>query len=227
MIVLLCHDALREGESITDDPLPAAVAVELLHTESIIHDDIMDEETFRRGKEVFRSKYGLDFSILSADFVLGIILDIAAKYSDPRVGRELSKAALRMSEGQMSELSLKLLPRILSAEDYVDIVSQKTAALFQTSARLGAVIAGAKQQTIEALSDYGMNIGIAYQMQDDLLDWRDQGMLERSLGADRKVLQKMSQEFARTARNSLAHLSESEAKERLSELADFAIRRRF
>lgn len=227
LIVLLCHDALRQGESITDDPLPAAVAVELLHTESIIHDDIMDEDKFRRGKEVFLAKYGLDASILSADFVLGIILDIAAQYSDTRIARELSKAALRMSEGQYSEVKLKASKRILSADDYVVIISQKTASLFQTSAKLGGILSGAKQQTIESLSDFGINLGIAYQMQDDLLDWDERGILERSIGVDKKILQKMSYEFARAAKNALGYLANSEPKERLSELAEFAVRRRF
>src|SRR5579884_1953273 len=217
----------RIEHAITDDPLPAAVAVELLHTESIIHDDIMDEDKFRRGKEVFLAKYGLDASILSADFVLGIILDIAAQYSDTRIARELSKAALRMSEGQYSEVKLKAAKRILSADDYVVIISQKTASLFQTSAKLGGILSGAKQQTIESLSDFGINLGIAYQMQDDLLDWDERGILERSIGVDKKILQKMSYEFARAAKNALGYLANSEPKERLSELAEFAVRRRF
>jgi len=227
LMVLLCHDALAIRDTITDDPLPAAVAVELLHLESIIHDDIIDADTVRRDKQVFHVKYGLPASILSADFVLGIILDIASQYSDTRIGRELSKAALRMSEGEFAELGIKSQNKKIGVDHYIDVISHKTASLFQTSARIGAIVSGAKQQTIESMSDFGLNLGIAYQMQDDVLDWNKDGGMEKVIGAEQAALQKMSYEFALSAKNSLAHLPNSEAKERLSELAEFAVRRRF
>jgi octaprenyl-diphosphate synthase len=227
LMVLLCHDAVSISDTITDDPLPAAVAVELLHLESLIHDDIIDGDSVRRDKPVFHSKYGLGPSILSADFVLGIILDIAAQYSDTRIGRELSKSALRMSEGELAELQMHRVKKAVGVDKYVETVSHKTASLFQTSARLGAIISGAKQQTIESMSDFGLNLGIAYQMQDDLLDWNPKGTLERTFPSSQEVLKKMSYEFALTSKNSLAHLPSSEPKERLSELAEFAVRRRF
>jgi len=103
----------------------------------------------------------------------------------------------------------------------------KTAALFQTSAKIGAMIAGAKQQTIESLSDFGMNLGIAYQIQDDILDWNQKASLERLLGAEKNELKTMSYDFALKAKNSLSHLQKSEARQRLEELAEFAVRRRF
>ncbi|HKW04439.1 MAG TPA: polyprenyl synthetase family protein [Nitrososphaerales archaeon] len=227
LIVLLCHDALRLRDTITEDPMPSAVSVELLHLESIIHDDIIDEDTVRRDRQVFHVKYGIATSILSADFVLGIILDIASQYSDSRIGRELSKAALRMSEGEFSEYSSLNSNLKLEVQDYLETISQKTASLFQTSAKLGAIVSGAKQQTIESMSDFGLNLGIAYQVQDDLLDWNQDGAQKNITGEDPTALRKMSQEFALTAKNALSHVPESDAKERLSELAEFAVRRRF
>ena len=89
-----------EPRKLTDDPMPAAIAVELLHTESIIHDDIIDGDLVRRDRETFHARYGINPSILSADYVLGIVLDIASQYADLRVGRELSRSVLRMSEGE-------------------------------------------------------------------------------------------------------------------------------
>ena len=84
----------------TDDHLlDAAVAVELLHTESMIHDDIIDEETSRRGKMTFHVRYGYSSSLLTADFVFAMILAIAARYKDKRVADEISSAALQMAEG--------------------------------------------------------------------------------------------------------------------------------
>ncbi len=227
LIVLLCHDSLRNHDTITDDPMPSAVAVELLHLESIIHDDVIDDDTLRRERQVFHVKYGLHTSILSADFVLGIILDIASQYSDTRIARELSKAALRMSEGEYAELKMQSSSKKIGRDEYIDTISQKTASLFQTSAKLGAIISGAKQQTIESMSDFGLNLGIAYQMQDDLLDWNEDGNIERAIGAEFADLKKLSYEFALSAKNALAHVPDSEAKERLSELAEFAVRRRF
>jgi octaprenyl-diphosphate synthase len=226
LIVLLIHDALAINENMTSDPIPAAVAVELLHLESIIHDDIIDEESVRRDRTVFHKKYGLSTSILSADFVLGIILEIASQYADTRIGRELSKAAILMSEGEIEELLVKSRAEI-GVEEYTSIVSHKTASLFQASARIGAIISGAKQQSIESMADFGLNLGIAYQIQDDLLDWNESHGLARRVRVPQLSLQKSSYEFARTAMNSLVHLSDSEAKTRLIELAQFAVRRRF
>lgn len=227
LIVLLCYDAVGTGNPLTDDPAPAAVAVELLHTESIIHDDIIDEDDVRRDKESFNKRYGLGPSILSADFVLGMILQIASQYSDSRIGRELSKSVLRMSEGEFAELKVLTEKRQIKTDEYIEIIANKTASLFQSSARIGAIIAGAKQQTIESMSDFGLNLGIAYQMQDDLLDWNMKPSLQQALGAEQQTLQKMSYEFALASKNALAHLAYSESKERLEELAEFAVRRRF
>jgi octaprenyl-diphosphate synthase len=227
LIVLLSYDSVGAGNPLTDNPMPAAIAVELLHTESIIHDDIIDSDDVRRDKSAFHQRFGVNPSILSADFVLGIILDIASQYPDSRIGRELSKSVLRMSEGEYSEYKVETTGNKITPEEYVAIISNKTASLFQSSARIGAMIAGAKQQTIESLSDFGLNLGIAYQMQDDLLDWNQGDSLEKALGAEQQVLQKMSYKFALKAKDSLAHLHASEARQRLEELAEFAVRRRF
>jgi octaprenyl-diphosphate synthase len=215
------------GNPLTDNPMPAAIGVELIHTESIIHDDIIDEDLVRRDRETFHARYGINPSILSADYVLGIVLDIASQYADLRVGRELSRAVLRMSEGEYAEFIIQSEGLKIDSKEYIEIISNKTASLFQTSAKIGAMIAGAKQQTIESMSDFGLNLGIAYQIQDDIIDWDQKASLERALGKEQAGLQKMSYEFAVHAKNSLANLQKSEARARLEELADFAVRRRF
>jgi len=227
LIVLLSHDAIGAGNPVTDDPLPAAIAVELLHTESIIHDDIIDGDLVRRDRETFHARYGINPSILSADYVLGIVLDIASQYSDLRVGRELSRSVLRMSEGEYAEFIVQSKDTKINTAEYIEIIEDKTASLFQSSAKIGAMIAGARQQTIEAMSDFGLNLGVAYQIQDDILDWDQKASLERTLGEEKGVLKTMSFEFALKAKSSLAHLENSEATRRLEELAEFAVRRRF
>lgn len=114
----------------------ASSAIELLHTESVIHDDIIDEENLRRGKPSFHVKYGYNSSILTADFVLGIILNIGSKINSPKISAELSKAATKMSEGEMMEIMLAKDPR-LKEDDYIKVVEHKTASLFEVERKLG------------------------------------------------------------------------------------------
>ena len=118
-----------------DSVLGASVAVELLHTESIIHDDIIDEEMARRAKMTFHVKYGYSASLLTADFVFAMILAIAARYRDRRVAEEISGASLRMAEGEYSELTIDPQVYNLTWDEYLKIIADKTAALFETSAQ--------------------------------------------------------------------------------------------
>ena len=138
----------------------------MLHTESIIHDDIIDEQIKRRERDSFHKRYGNNTSILTADFVFGIILEIASRYNDPRIAKELSLAAIRMCEGEQIELGVNL--RKVSWVEYLTIISEKTAALFQTSAKLGAIIGGGNEEEIDNLAGFGLNLGIAYQIHDDI-----------------------------------------------------------
>jgi len=169
VILMLSAEALGCKD---DALLDAAVAVELLHTESIIHDDIIDEEIARRNRLTFHAKYGFAASLLTADFVFAMILGIAARYGDRRVAEELSNAAFMMSEGEYSELTVNPSVDELTWDEYLTIISEKTAALFQTSAKLGALISGGNEKETAALAGYGRSLGIAYQLKDDLLDWR-------------------------------------------------------
>lgn len=226
---------LFAGESVgnkSGDLFPAAVAVELLHTESITHDDIIDEETSRRDRFAFHVKYGYGASLLTADFVFGMILDIASRYGDPRVAQELSTAALRMCEGELWELKIDPSVYKIGKEEYIQIISLKTAALFQTSAKLGAIIGGGSREEISALSSYGLQLGIAYQIQDDLLDWGKEGKITSSLAVnsdqDNEILpqmRKMARSYATKAKHDLKALEESESKRYLEALAEFSAER--
>jgi len=145
-----------------DGVLDAAVAVELLHAESIIHDDIIDQEVSRRGKAAFHVRYGYSASLLTADFVFAMILGIASRYHDKRVATTLSKAALKMCEGEFMELTVDPMTYKLEWDEYIDILYNKTAALFETATQLGATIGGGSNEQIEALTNYGKNLGMAY-----------------------------------------------------------------
>ena len=117
----------------------AASAIELLHTESVIHDDIIDEENVRRGKPSFHIKYGYNNSILTADFVLGIILNITSKLNNPRISSEIANAAISMSEGEIMEIRLNK-DNSITEDDYIKVLENKTASLFESSARIGAIL---------------------------------------------------------------------------------------
>jgi octaprenyl-diphosphate synthase len=227
LILLLCAECVQSKKPDADAYL-AASAIELLHTESIIHDDIIDEENLRRGKPSFHVKYGYNSSILTADFVLGIILNIGSKLKDLRILNELSNAATRMSEGEMMEIRLGKEPDI-SEDDYIKVLEYKTASLFEASARIGAIIGGGTEDQVHAMTSFGNLLGIAYQINDDLIDYDNENRLFNMLVKKNKSkefvdrMNKLYQLYAAKARNDLRKISaESKAKRHLEHLTDLA-----
>jgi octaprenyl-diphosphate synthase len=227
LILLLCAECVQSEKPDADAYL-AASAIELLHTESIIHDDIIDEENLRRGKPSFHVKYGYNSSILTADFVLGVILNIGSKLKDLRILNELSNAATRMSEGEMMEIRLGKEPDI-SEDDYIKVLEYKTASLFEASARIGAIIGGGTEDQVHAMTSFGNLLGIAYQIHDDLIDYNNENRLFNMLVKKNKSkefvdrMNKLYQLYAAKAKNDLRKISaESEAKRHLEHLTDLA-----
>jgi octaprenyl-diphosphate synthase len=153
-----------------------STAIELLHTESIIHDDIIDSDNLRRGLPSFHVKYGYNASILTADFILGIILNIGSKIDNKQVIKELSNAAIKMSEGEMLEIRM-VKNHNISQDDYIRVIENKTASLFEASAKIGAILGNGNDQQIKALASYGKLLGIAYQIHDDLIDYNNEERL--------------------------------------------------
>lgn len=166
LILVLASESVGSAD---ENAYVAGCAVELLHTESVIHDDIIDNETLRRQKDPFHIKYGYNTSILTGDFVLGFILNICAKLNNPRITKDLATTAMLMSEGEMIEGRLET-SEDLTFNDYLKVIEYKTATAFETAAKLGAILGGGTEEQIMSLSEYGKNIGIAYQIKDDLRD---------------------------------------------------------
>jgi len=225
IILLLSNKAAGGCEAAA---LKEAVAVELLHTESIIHDDIIDDETIRRGKPVFYLLYGFNVSLLTADFVFGIILSIVAR-SKKNIAEDLASAALQMCEGEIMEMKTEADGGEVPLEKYLLIIRKKTASLFEAAAKIGAKLASADEKVVEALSQYGFNIGIAYQIQDDILDWNNGSKIARRVkvedGDAKKVLAEIAAKYANEAKINLKDLPDCEAKQILYEIADFAVNR--
>jgi octaprenyl-diphosphate synthase len=204
----------------------ASSAIELLHTESVIHDDIIDEENLRRGKPSFHVKYGYNSSILTADFVLGIILNIGSKIDSPKISAELSKAATKMSEGEMMEIMLAKDPR-LKEDDYIKVVEHKTASLFEAAAKIGAILGFGLEDEIRAMGSFGHLLGIAYQIHDDLLDWNNEDRLFNMLVKNNEQsvefvakMEKLFLSYSNKAKNELRKIADSVSKKHLEHLTN-------
>jgi len=212
---------------IDENTFAASCAVEFLHMESIIHDDIIDNETMRRQKDPFHIKYGYNTSVLTGDFVLGLILAISSRLDNVRITKDLATTAMLMSEGEMIESRLETSEDVTFA-DYLKVIEYKTATAFEVAARTGAIIANGTEDQIEALTGYGKNIGIAYQIRDDLLDWKNEDklfnmLIKKSLDP-RDVFDKMEEmlkEYSEKARAYLRKLPDNDAKINLDNLIKF------
>ena len=212
---------------IDDNTLAAACAIEFLHTESVIHDDIIDNETLRRQKDPFHIKYGYNTSVLTGDFVLGLILNIASRINNPRVTKNLATTAMMMSEGEMIEGRLETSEDV-TFDDYIKVIEYKTAIAFETATRLGAIISGGTEKEIEALADYGKNIGIAYQIRDDLHDWQNEdklfNLLIKKSSDPRDIFNRMEEllkKYSDQALVSIRKIKDSQAKNNLENLVRF------
>jgi len=224
IILLLASECVGE---IDDNTFAAACAIEFLHTESVIHDDIIDYETLRRQKDPFHIKYGYNTSVLTGDFVLGFILNIASRINNPRVTKNLATTAMMMSEGDVLECRLETSEDV-TFDDYLKVIEYKTATAFETASRLGAIISGGSEEEIESLADYGKNIGIAYQIRDDLLDWHNEdklfNLLIKKSSDPRDIFNDMEELFKKysdRAIYSIRKIKDSQAKDNLENLVRF------
>ena len=224
IILLLAAECVGK---VDENTLSAACAIEFLHTESVIHDDIIDNETKRRQKDPFHIKFGYNTSVLTGDFVLGLILNISSRLDNPRITKDLATAAMLMSEGEAIEGLLEESEDV-TFDDYVKVIEYKTATAFEMAAKLGAIIGKGAEEEIQSLAEYGKNIGIAYQIRDDLLDWKNEdklfNLLIKKSSDPRDVFNKMDEmlkTFSHRAESSLRKIQESPAKNNLENLIKF------
>lgn len=167
---------LLSGTAAGGDPhslLPAATAVELVHTFTLIHDDIMDRDTLRRGVPTVHVKFGLPLAILAGDTLFArAFQELGETRADPArrdmAASMLARACVEICEGQALDMAFEKRSRVAEAE-YLRMVGLKTAALLRASAGIGALLAGAPPATVARLEAYGWNTGLAFQIQDDIL----------------------------------------------------------
>jgi octaprenyl-diphosphate synthase len=163
-----------------------SVIFEYLHAATLLHDDLVDEATLRRGQRVAHLVWDNPTAVLAGDFLLARSLSLAAETNRPDVIKTVAQITEYMSQGEIYQLARKGALD-LSEKEYMEIIKCKTAVLFQGACRVGALIANAPAKKEKALSDYGFNLGIAFQMVDDLLDYTlDASSLGKEVGADLK-----------------------------------------
>ena len=161
-----------------------AAAVEFIHTATLLHDDVVDDSSLRRGKVSANIVWGNKPSVLVGDFLFSRAFQLMVETGSLRVLDILSSASAVIAEGEV--LQLKSANNLaVSEEDYLKVISAKTAALFAAAAESGAVIAGQSAERIQAMCDFGYNLGIAFQLVDDALDYSGrQALMGKSVGDD-------------------------------------------
>ncbi len=177
---LLC---LLSCESVGGDfksALPTAVSIELIHTFTLIHDDIMDRDELRRGFPAVHTVYGESTAILAGDLLFSKAFEIC----NPEIAPLLGKTTSEICEGQ--ELDMEFADRdVVSEEEYMEMIQKKTASLFAAATRSGAILGNGTKDQVNALADYGINLGLAFQIWDDILDiTADEDKLGKPVGSD-------------------------------------------
>ncbi len=159
---------------------------EYLHAATLLHDDLVDDATLRRGKVTAHLIWDNPTAVLTGDFLLARALSIAAETERPGIIKVVAEITENMSQGEIQQLMRKGSLDV-TEEEYMDIIKRKTAVLFQGACRVGALMADAPKEKEASLSAYGFNLGIAFQMADDLLDYTlDDRILGKTVGADLK-----------------------------------------
>ena len=170
---------------VTDErPIAVAAIIEFIHTATLLHDDVVDASELRRGQETANTVWGNEAAVLVGDFLYSRAFEMMVEVGSLEVMDIMASTTNRIAEGEVMQLLNVHEPGITEAS-YVEVIEAKTARLFRAATELGAVLAGAPDITRHALADYGMHLGTAFQIADDVLDYRsDTGTLGKNVGDD-------------------------------------------
>ncbi|WP_406659757.1 polyprenyl synthetase family protein [Methanolobus sp. ZRKC3] len=230
VMLLLCTE-ICGGKP--EESIDAALAIELIHSASLIHDDVLDGGIMRRGVESAHQKYGIPAAILCGDFLISKAISLISSYGHDAV-YEFGRAGMYMAEGETIDIAS--VSEEFQEKNYFDCIKKKTASLFASSAAIGAFVAGVDMQTAMKFHSFGEYVGTAYQMVDDLLEYLDRLedkqstyesttlplIYEQTMGRD-EVVEKIMAEillYVNKAKALLDECPQSEAKEKLLLVAD-------
>lgn len=181
LLVLL---AGRACELLDERHIQFATIIEFLHTATLLHDDVVDVSNLRRGLPTANAKWGNAPSVLVGDFIYSRAFQILAMMGDLRILNLLAKTTNLIAEGEVLQLTKAGQPNT-SAEEYMDVIEHKTAILFAAATRGAAILSGADDTTEVALGKYGLHLGLAFQLIDDLLDYTgDPAETGKNIGDD-------------------------------------------
>ena len=180
MLVLLIA---KNFGRVTDVTQRAAISLELLHTASLVHDDVVDESMERRGQASVNASYNNKMAVLVGDYILSTsLLQVSYTHSDEIV-RYLALLGQTLSDGEILQLA-NISNSELSEDVYYKVIERKTASLFETCAAVGAVSAGASEDVVEAARQFGRNIGMIFQIRDDIFDYYEDSRIGKPTGND-------------------------------------------
>lgn len=173
----------RNFGQITDVTQNAAVGLELLHTASLVHDDVVDESEERRGQASVNATYDNKVAVLVGDYILSTALLCVAHTHSEQIVTYLAELGRTLSDGEILQLS-NIGRKDISEDVYYDVIKQKTAALFEACAGIGALSSGASEEDVMAAKQFGQNLGIIFQIRDDIFDYYDSREIGKPTGND-------------------------------------------
>jgi len=179
-LVLLAGGAVGK---ITDEHIRIAAIMEMIHNATLLHDDVIDEGQRRRGQATVNSLWGNESAVLLGDFLLSKVFRMCADL-ELQVVKIIATAAARTCEGELRQIAQRGNWQ-LNETEYIEIITEKSAALFSSCCYLGGLLGGAGETDVKLLSDFGLNLGVAFQITDDLLDIiGDEAKTGKTLGSD-------------------------------------------
>jgi octaprenyl-diphosphate synthase len=185
--LLLLSNYAVGGKATDDNVIRLAAVMEMLHTATLVHDDIIDNALIRRNRPSVNAKFGNQSAVLMGDWLYMSAFETSLRERSLQILDILTRLTRIMTEGEL--LQLTTIGKIdITEKQYFDILRRKTAYLFSACCEIGAIIAGATDEQIKSLAEYGLNLGIAFQLADDLLDFTSEDeILGKAAGADLAV----------------------------------------
>jgi octaprenyl-diphosphate synthase len=182
LIILTARLCGHKGEK----HIPYAAIIEFIHTATLLHDDVVDNAQTRRGSSTANTVWGNEPSVLVGDFLFSKSFELMAHNGNEEIMRIMSEATTSLAEGEILEL-LKTCDADTKEEEYFDIIKNKTASLFSAACEVGAILGKVNQEKRAALRDFGYNLGMAFQLTDDVLDYVSyDAVLGKRVGTDLK-----------------------------------------
>ncbi len=211
-LVFLSAEAVRNHQSNIkkDQLIQLALALELVHSASLVHDDIIDKDLIRRGQKTLNNVFGNKTAVLAGDALYALAYSIVSTLLPKEFAMSVSKLSFKMCVAEIEQANGNL-----DRERYFNIIKGKTALFTSMCCKLGAILAGANENEVESLESFGLNFGMAYQIKDDYMDDDPNALNNVTLA--------VAEEFANKARQSIYELEDSIYKQKLCELMDYVM----